>query len=97
MTDQAKLLTIVERPEAITALANLVREFHANLTDIENSFKAGLYVDTEAYTEDHDDANDQHIIALIAYQAAWQLMKSRQINETQQHALEVALSMEGIL
>lgn len=97
MTTQAQLVTIVEKPSVLLALAAIVEEQVRNLNQVEAKFKAGLYADKHAYCEDFEDANDSHIIACVAYHAALQLIKGKRINEDQKSQLQCALSMAGAL
>ena len=97
MTTETKLVTIVEKLNVILQLAALVLEHEDNLANIEAARKAGLYADKESFCEDLEDANDSHLIALIAYQAALSLMKGKRLTENQQDNLECALCLTGSL
>jgi hypothetical protein len=97
MTTQAQLVTIVEKPSVLLALAAIVEEQVRNLHQVEAKFKAGLYTDKESFCEDLEDANDSHIIACVAYHAALQLIKGKRINKEQTSTLQTALCMTGSL
>lgn len=91
------ITTIVERPNVLAALAKLVQEQANLVADVQATYKAGLYTDPEAYECDLEDANDGHIIALVAFNAAMQLIKGKRINKEQTDTLETALSITGAL
>jgi len=91
------LTTIVERPNVLFALANLVQEQANIVAKVQATYKAGLYEDHEAYECDLDDANDGHIIACVAYHAALQLIKGKRINEDKTCTLKAALHITGVL
>jgi hypothetical protein len=91
------ITTIVERPDVLGALANLVQEQAGLLADVETKLKAGLYTDKESYCCDLEDANDGHIIACVAYHAALQLIKGKRINKEQEDTIECALCITGVL
>ncbi len=97
MTTETQLVTIVEKPKVILQLAALVLEHEDNLANIEAANKAGLYATKDAYECDFEDANDSHLIALAAYQAALSLMRGKRIDEEQQSQLECALCLTGSL
>jgi len=97
MTTETQLVTIVEKPKVILQLAALVLEHEDNLANIEAANKAGLYATKDAYECDFEDANDSHLIALAAYQAALSLMRGKRIDEEQQSQLECALCITGSL
>jgi hypothetical protein len=97
MTTQAQLVTIVEKPSVLLALAAIVEEQVRNLHQVEAKFKAGLYTDKESFCEDLEDAQDSHIIACVAYKAALDLMRGKRINEEQKDSLRCALCMAGSL
>lgn len=96
MTNTA-LVTIVERPSVLGALANLVQEQANVLADVQAKFKAGIYTDHDTYECDLEDANDGHIIACVAYHAALQLIKGKRINDNQTGNLQAALCITGAL
>lgn len=91
------LVTIVERPSVLGALANLVQEQANVLADVEAKRKAGIYTDADTYTCDLEDANDSHIIACVAYNAALQLIKGKRLNDNQTSNLQAALCITGAL
>ena len=97
MTTETQLVTIVEKPKVILQLAALVLEQEDNLANIEAARKAGLYADKESFCEDLEDANDSHLIAMIAYQAALSLMRGKRIDEEQTSTLRTALCITGSL
>jgi hypothetical protein len=97
MTTQAQLVTIVEKPSVLLALAAIVEEQVRNLHQIEAKRNAGLYTDKESFCEDLEDANDSHIIACVAYHAALQLIKGKRINKEQTSTLRTALGVAGSL
>ena len=97
MTTETQLVTIVEKPKVILQLAALVLEHEDNLANIEAARNAGLYATKDAYACDFEDANDSHLIALAAYQAALSLMRGKRIDEEQQSQLECALCLTGSL
>lgn len=91
------LVTIVERPSVLGALANLVQEHAAAVADVQAKFKAGIYTDPDTYACDLEDANDSHIIACVAYHAALQLIKGKRLNDSQTSNLQAALCITGAL
>lgn len=91
------ITTIVERPDVLGSLANLVQEQAGLVADVQAKHKAGLYVDHESYECDLEDANDGHIIACVAYHAALQLIKGKRINKEQEDTIECALCITGVL
>ena len=97
MTTQAQLVTIVEKPSVLLALAAIVEEQVRNLHQIEAKRNAGLYADADTYCEELEDAQDSHIIACVAYKAALDLMRGKRISENQEDNLRCALCMAGSL
>jgi len=91
------ITTIVERPDVLGALANLVQEQAGLVADVQAKHKTGLYMDHDSYECDLEDANDGHILALVAYNAALQLIKGKRINKQQTDTIECCLCMTGIL
>lgn len=91
------IITIVERPDVLGALANLVQEQAGLVADVQAKHKAGLYVDHDTYECELEDANDGHIIACVAYHAALQLIKGKRINKEQEDTIECALCITGVL
>ena len=91
------ITTIVERPDVLLSLANLVEEQTRKVNQVQATYKAGLYADHDAYECDLEDANDAHIIACVAYHAALQLIKGKRINKEQTDTLETALCITGAL
>jgi hypothetical protein len=97
MTTETQLVTIVEKPSVLLALAAIVEEQVRNLNQVQATYKAGLYADHDAYECDLEDANDSHIIACVAYHAALQLIKGKRINKEQTSTLRTALCLTGSL
>ena len=97
ITTPTDITTIVERPDVLGALANLVQEHATAVADVQAKHKAGLYTDHDSYECDLEDANDSHIIACVAYHAALQVIKGKRINKEQTDTIECCLCVAGIL